>query len=112
VRKDHETDLVCELKTPCREEWHKYRTVDDLGVVVGWIGEPEEVEGARDGQWEEAKNRHKDGAAAGLLVLVDVCVAFEYILETGSPSRSETNLVTTLKATPTAPNAMNASLNL
>ena len=47
--KDHEANLMCELKTPCGEEWHKYRTVDDFGIVVGWVGEPEEVEGARDG---------------------------------------------------------------
>lgn len=57
MREDHPADLVCKLETPRTEEGHEQRGVEDRGGngVEGGRGEPEDMDGRGEGEWEESK---------------------------------------------------------
>ena len=50
---DHAPDLVCELQTPRTEEGDKGGGMEDVRVVVLWVGEPSYLHEHREEKGEE-----------------------------------------------------------
>ena len=50
---DHPPDLVCELQAPRTEEGDEGGRVEDVGVVVLWVGEPRYLHEHREEKGEE-----------------------------------------------------------
>ena len=49
---DHLSHLMRKLEAPCAKERDEKGRVDDRRVIIGWIGEPEELEPDHDREGE------------------------------------------------------------
>lgn len=54
--------------------------MDDRGIIIGWIREPEELEADHDREGEQSEQRSKNRFLDRLLMGVDIVVAGTTIL--------------------------------
>lgn len=111
MRKDHPTDLVRELQSPCAQERHEETRVDDRGVVPRRRAQPEDLNESRSGEGQQVQQRAEGIQSVAESGLEDVDVAVPRFSTELLCLTLPTHLVAMLNARPMAPNAMKASLS-